>query len=115
MVYKLFIIICLTEILTQVIIKGEIFLSIRTFFIEKNIIFLNKLLTCGYCFSFWVSFGISFIFYYTDNLPIILSNNVINFLSVWLLSQRGSNILHGCIDKYFDKKYDIRYNDRGII
>jgi hypothetical protein len=111
--YYLLLLICLTELLVEVCIKSEIFFTTRKYFIEKNG-FLSKLLTCGYCFSFWIAFILTVIFLITNNLPIILSNSILNFISIWLLVQRGSNILHGTIDKYFDKRYDIRYNGKVI-
>lgn len=101
------------EAVTEVAIKGEIFFRVRAFIIERNE-FLSQLVTCGYCFSFWISFLVCVVLEMCDELPQIHFNFFLNFIVIWIVLQRGSNMLHGAIDKYFDTRKDIRYNQGDI-
>lgn len=107
--YALLILLLLTELTTELIIKSTIFLPIRIYFINKSK-FLGDLLTCGYCFSVWSSMFWCITFYITNNIPMLVLNSFINFVIIWLISHRLSNMLHGAIDRYFDTRKDIRYN-----
>lgn len=93
----------LTELTTELVIKSTIFFSIRAFLICKSK-FLLELLTCGYCFSMWSSLLWCLVFEFTNNFPVILNNTYCNFIVILLISHRFSNIIHGCIDRYFDNR-----------
>ncbi len=109
-----FLVVIVVEAITEVCIKGEIFFNVRAFIIEKND-FFGKLVTCGYCFSFWISLLVCCLLYFFDALIVIIYNEFINFIFNWVILQRCSNILHGAIDKYFDTRKDIRYDKSKII
>lgn len=87
-------IIC-TEAITELVVKSEFFSPVREFIFNrrKNIIykFLDKLLSCGYCFSVWASV-ICFILYST-NLYLIRVG------LLCLVIHRLSNVLHFVIDR----------------
>jgi hypothetical protein len=101
----------LIESITQIITKSVITESVRAYIISKNPTGkVSYLLTCGYCSSFWVTLKLVLVSYLVSTPPVIVNNYIINFVILVLLCHRFSNIFHGAIDKYFDKRYDIRYN-----
>ena len=109
--YYLLLIAVLTEALTEILIKSVVVKPIRFFLISK----INKeqftyLLSCGYCFSFWVAVTLNFTSFLLIDFPTLITYKTINYCLIVVLTHRLSNILHGAIDKYFDKRYDIRYN-----
>ena len=102
---------CLVESITQICIKSIITEPIRVYIIAKYPTSkLTYFITCGYCFSFWISLGLLSLSYCVSSPPSLVSNAYINFIIILLLIHRLSNIVHGAVDKYFDKRYDIRYN-----
>lgn len=103
----------LSESITTIIRKAD---PIRPAvdFVSSKSNFLRDLLSCGYCLSFWVCL------FLTTTVATITSNDVLffefNFLNkvlnysvMLIISHRFSNIIHGAIDKYFDRTYDKRY------
>lgn len=106
---KLVILIILTELTTELLVKSTIFFQLRKALSERSK-FLLELLSCGYCFSVWSSLFWCFTFYFFSKVPSLLEPNWLNLLVIWLIVHRGSNLFHGLIDRYFDTRKDIRYN-----
>ena len=95
----------LTELLTELVIKSEIFEPIRNWIFKLGDWF-EKLFKCGYCFSVWVAFGVVFL----TQLSYPLTGSLWLDLGLTaLVVHRLSNILHNVIDKWTDKYYDVRY------
>lgn len=107
----LFISIFITEAITELSVKSFILAPIRNYLMSK-FKFFEYLLTCGYCFSFWVTAFIMILLSIFDSLPIII-NNLLNIFFIFFIIQRGSNMLHGLHDRFFSTKKDIRYNFKG--
>ncbi len=88
--------IILTEAITQIITKSELFEPIRKFFFDrrKNKFFnwMHSLLDCGYCTSVWVGWfvAISFLFF---------KSMILNVFFIGIVLHRLSNILHFIIDR----------------
>ncbi len=99
----------LTELLTELVIKSQIFKPARDF-IKTGGSWLDKLFNCGYCFSVWVAFGVVFLFGLSYNLT---GWYWVDLSVTSLLVHRLSNYLHNFNDKYLDKYYDMRYINSG--
>ncbi len=88
--------IILTEAITQIITKSELFKPLRKFFFEKRKNTFNKyiheLLDCGYCMSVWVGWFVVFVFLYMDSV-------ILNVFFAGIVLHRLSNILHFIIDR----------------
>ena len=95
----------LTEALTELAIKSEIFKTAREKISSLNN-WLKTLLSCGYCFSVWVAFGV--VFSAQISYPLV-GNHWIDLGLTALVVHRLSNILHNVIDKWTDKYYDMRF------
>lgn len=101
----------LVESITQILIKSLILQDIRVFLLKKiNNEKFTYLLSCGYCSSFWIATLLNLIGNYLSVSIILVDSKIINITILILITHRLSNIIHGAIDKYFDKSYDIRYN-----
>jgi len=99
------------EAITYAILNAGLFDKLRTL-LKDSCNFLNELLSCGYCFSFWVSLNVLVCFNVNIDPDLNLIEgcpSYVNFLLSWIILHRLSNILHGAIDKYFDKDKDRRY------
>ena len=99
----------IVESITYICISADLLDKPRTA-LKESCRFLEGLLSCGYCFSFWVALILLVI--YSSSSSIILIDGVtswINFIFCWLLLHRLSNVVHGAIDKYFDRQKDLRY------
>ena len=95
----------LTELLTELVIKSEIFRPVRNSIFKLGDWF-TKLFSCGYCFSVWAAAGVVLI----SNTSYTLTGTYwIDLGLTALVVHRMSNILHNVIDKYTDKYYDVRY------
>ena len=101
------------EAITTILRKAEPIQPLVQFFtVRFN--FLERLFSCGYCLSFWVSLGCISVYHILVSNPVILvetdtARTALNFIVMLLISHRFSNIIHGSIDKYFDRHYDKRY------
>lgn len=111
-----FILVIITESLTYLFLRGDIFFNIKLK-ISSICKFLEDLLSCSYCFSFWVSFGVNFLFpLIVGRFPVQLIDNVnifmvlVNYILSVIIIQRLSNYLHGFKDKFMSVEYDIRFN-----
>lgn len=104
----------ITESITKVVVSSVIAEPIRLF-IDSRSEFFGELVNCGYCFSFWISLISCLTLIYLGILPVLVNTIVINFIIVLLLIQRLSNIIHGAIDKYFEKnvrqEHLVNFND----
>lgn len=102
------------EAVVQLLIKGSILNPIRNkllvFCVTRGYDFIRELITCGYCFSFWVSGCFLLVLWVTGGVPVLFSNQLVNMLSLLFILQRGSNAIHGATDRYFDTHKDMRYN-----
>ncbi len=107
-IYILFISIIIVEAITEVIIKSVIFNGPRNFFIKRSE-FFAYLLTCGYCFSFWATVFVLCLLGIFEGLP-ILFDSYLNIFVLFFIIQRGSNMWHGAIDRYFSTSKDNRYS-----
>lgn len=105
--FKILCAIVLTELLTELVIKSEIFKAFREK-IGSTHSFFRKLLSCGYCFSVWAALGVVL----TLNLSYAFSGIVaIDYIVSALLVHRVSNYLHNFNDKWLDKYYDMRFTN----
>ena len=95
---SILVLIVVTESITELLVKSDIFNPIRKFLFERkeNFLFgfLSKLFDCGYCMSVWVGFLNMVMFYF-------LAGNkfyIIFILAIFL--HRLSNLLHFIIDRF---------------
>lgn len=102
-IFNLLILSLLVETITEVTIKSLIFKPLRLRISEISNRF-KELLSCGYCFSFWVSFFTVLIF--SSLKPEIVENDFLNFVVTVLIVQRLSNFIHNFNDCWLDKYYN---------
>lgn len=92
----IFFAIILTEAITQIITKSELFRPVRKFFFDrrKNKLcsYIHDLLDCGYCTSVWVGWFVVIAFLYINSV-------ILNVFFAGLVLHRLSNILHFIIDR----------------
>ena len=91
----------MTEAITEVVVKSEIFMPIRKFifgFSKSSSFFkwVHSLLDCGYCFSVWAGVLSSILLFYK-------TQPLLNVFIIGIVLHRFSNILHNLIDKTKDK------------
>lgn len=94
----------LTELLTELVVKSEIFKSFREF--VSGFDWLNKLLSCGYCFSVWSA---ALVVLLVGPFYELVSSLFLNYLLTLLIIHRVANVWHNIIDKWTDKYYDVRF------
>jgi hypothetical protein len=105
MFYFLFLLVLcavLTEALTELFVKSDFFVPIRSIFVK--IPFVKYIAVCGYCASVWMAIPGALVL--TDNDRII--NDVpifFTFLFYVLVLHRLSNYLHCFVDRWLDKFY----------
>jgi len=105
MLIEILLCVILTELITELVIKSEIFKPIRNTLFKLGDWF-RKLFSCGYCFSVWAATGVVVL---TNTSYPLVGNDFVNLGLMALVVHRLSNILHNSIDKYTDKYYDVRY------
>ena len=101
----------IVESITYALLKAEVLDKPRDILKSSNIV-VEKLLSCGYCLSFWVALFVLVVSNLTLIQTLILSLSLsayVGFIFCWVLLHRLSNIVHGAIDKYFDRSRDLRY------
>jgi len=98
-------VVVLTEALTELAIKSEIFKPFREA-ISKHSVWFKELLSCGYCFSVWAALAVILLTEIHYPVTGILAVDI--GLTV-VVVHRLSNILHNVIDKWTDKYYDMRF------
>ncbi len=102
---KVLMAVILTELLTELVIKSEIFKFVRTGAFKLGDWF-RKLFSCGYCFSVWAAAAVVIL---TDTCYPVTETHWLDLGLMALVVHRLANILHNVIDKYTDKYYDQRY------
>lgn len=112
-VYQIAVLFCcafVTEAITELIIKGDIFKALREF-LKGTCWFFRELLACAYCFSFWATFLVLSVYLLCfGRFPLPFSGlYFFDFFASLFIVQRLSNVIHGSIDKYFDTRKDIRF------
>jgi hypothetical protein len=103
----------IVESITYALLKADLLEKPRDFIKSKSK-FLNDLLSCGYCSSFWVSLIVlGHLFLFTSHRFYLFYelNPTLNFIFCWFVVHRFGNIIHGAIDKYFDRSKDLRYRN----
>jgi hypothetical protein len=98
-------VVVLTELLTELVIKSEIFRPVRNVIFKSGDWFKN-LFSCGYCFSVWAAAGVVIL---TNTSYPLTGSHWLDLGLMSLVVHRLSNVLHNVIDKYTDKYYDSRY------
>jgi len=103
------------ELITELVIKSEIFESFRGVFTSRKnknwfYWYIGSILSCGYCFS--VYSGIFSALLLKINL---MGYGIIGIIFSGLIIHRCSNILHNLIDKYTNKYYDLRFRQSDDI
>ena len=99
--YRLLIAIIVTEAITEIVVKSELFFPFRAYLFEKgktNEIFnwFHSLFDCGYCFSVWVGLFVSFFLFRENNFFI---HDYIDWILIGLVIHRLSNVFHFLIDR----------------
>lgn len=97
--------IILTEALTELLVKSEIFKPLRAYFFNgrknnKIFDFIHSVLDCGYCTSVWIGCFLSTFF-----ILLGFEYTIINVFIFGLIIHRMSNVLHNMIDR-FNKIYN---------
>ena len=104
--------VALTESITELLTKSEIFSPVREWFFDRRdnkvLGFLHKLLDCGYCTSVWSGWFVALVFF----KDIGILNAWVDWFFVGLLIHRLSNILHFIIDR-IDRYKDIDVKGQG--
>lgn len=95
----------LTEALTELGVKSEIFSAPREKLSKLNP-WLEKLLKCGYCFSFWTALGVAPLVGAVHAFTGIV---LVDMLLSVLIVQRLSNWMHNICDKWTDKYYSMSH------
>ncbi len=102
---QLFLIVILTEAVTELTVKSDIFKPVRDLFFKLGD-WAKTLFSCGYCFSVWVAVGVVFA---TNTYYSLTDIHMVDLGLMSLVVHRLSNILHNSIDKWTDKYYDTKY------
>ncbi len=93
--FEILFLIIVVESVTEIIVKAGITESFRSFIHVRHYTstvykYLNELVNCGYCTSFWIGIFVS-VLYYTGL-------NTYNIIYTGLVLHRLSNALHFFID-----------------
>ena len=108
--FILFIIISVVvvEATVEIVVKSLLFEGFRERIGKLPLLgkFIEKLVSCGHCFSVWVSLSIvPVVFIFLFGHKIILPFSIVWWIILSLLVHRLSNYLHMFIDNYIDKFY----------
>ena len=106
---ELLLAVILTELITELVIKSIVFKPIRER-IKGLHSWLEQLLSCGYCFSVWSSYGVVILMGLAYNFT---DYYVVDLTLTGLVVHRLSNYLHNFVDKWLDKYYDVRFISSG--
>lgn len=105
LIVELLLCVILTELLTELAVKSEIFRPVRNMCAAANS-WLGKLIKCGYCFSLWAAVGVVFL---TQTQYPLTGNQVLDLGLMALVIHRLSNYLHNFNDKILDKYYSMSH------
>ena len=101
MLFKFIFFIILTEAVTEIITKSNLFSPIREFFFNRrsNALFnwVHDLLDCGYCTSVWIGWFFAVLFFNEE----LFVNKYIDWFFVGLFLHRLSNLLHNVYDRIY--------------
>jgi hypothetical protein len=100
LIIKFLLAIILTEAVTELVVKSEIFNPLRAEIFRRgqaNKFFdwLHRLLDCGYCFSVWAGAIIAILFF----KDITLLHWTIDWFFVAIVLHRLSNLFHNIMDR----------------
>lgn len=102
--FKYFIFVILTEAITELVVKSELFFPLRAYLHKKGMDngffkWLHELIDCGYCFSVWAGWTVALFLVALDT---ILISKYFDWILVGLILHRLSNVLHFLIDRLRD-------------
>lgn len=97
---KFLLAIVLTETITELIVKSEIFKPLRAKIFDlgqtnRFFSWLHDLLDCGYCFSVWAGWAVALVF--LRDTPVL--NPLIDWFVWGLVLHRLSNLYHNLMDR----------------
>lgn len=100
MIVKFFIACLLTEAITEILVKSEVFSPIRRRLFSlrgksSGYAWFSDLIECGYCSSVWVGCAMSWLLISDFGLV----NIYIDWFLLGLVVHRCSNVVHFCIDR----------------
>ena len=100
LILKILLAIVLTEAITELVVKSEIFRPLRAKIFNlgqdnKFFNWLHNLLDCGYCFSVWVGWAVAFLFYQEYDLV----SPYVDWFIVGLFFHRTANLFHNIMDR----------------
>ena len=102
MLYDFLFCVILTEAITEIITKSNMFIPVRQFFFDrsKNKLFdwIHNLLDCGYCTSVWIGWFTAILF--LDYIDIV--DGYVEWFFVGLVVHRLSNVLHNIFDVIYE-------------
>lgn len=85
-------------------------------YIDRLPYFLNKPLSCGLCFTFWVALAYNFVFtpldFWSPEFRYQFSNTtkeVLTFLSSWMILGTGSGFIVYFIDTFFQVSHYFKH------
>jgi len=98
---KFLICIIITETITEITVKSELFFPLRSYLFKKgetNKLFnwLHSLIDCGYCFSVWVGLLTSLLFFRESSF---LMYEYVDWVFIGLVIHRLSNVFHFLVDR----------------
>ena len=94
---------------TELLCKSKFFSWFREW-LKLNSSFLGELISCGYCTSVWVANLPAFLV--AGLFPLSWFHTPVIFLISLVFFHRIANYLHNFNDKFLDKYYDPRFNDK---
>jgi hypothetical protein len=97
---KFLLAIVLTEAITGIVTKSEIFHPLRKFLFDKGqdnrfCLWLHDLLDCGYCFSVWAGWLIAILFFTELKILCVYTD----WFFIGLIFHRLSNAFHFVMDR----------------
>lgn len=100
LIIKFFIAIVITEALTEIITKSEIFQPFRASIFKlgkqsKIFEWIHNLLDCGYCFSVWVGCAVAFLF--LEDFGLV--HKYVDWFIMGIFIHRLSNVFHNIVDR----------------
>ena len=100
MIVELILAVILTESITEIITKSELFSPLRIKIFNKakdSVVFdwFHSLFDCGYCFSVWSGFLVAILFF----RDVGLIHPSIDWFFVALVLHRLSNMFHNILDR----------------
>ena len=102
--FKFILAIVLTEAITELVVKSELFYPIRRFFFKRKSSFIfnwfHSLMDCGYCFSVWAGWFVSLMYVIFSDGFVLFNNIILNWFFMGVVFHRLSNVLHYLVDVF---------------